>query len=320
MSKTSPSITVLMPAYNAERFIGEAIQSVLNQTFSDFEFFIINDGSTDNTAHVIASFNDPRIYVITQENKGIADALNLGLAAAKAPLIARFDADDICYPERLEIQFNLLQQNAELSITGSAADYIDEDNNPVFTWFPPAISHKEILKMYRHACPFIHSGVLYRKDEVIRSGGYDAHAHSFEDHMLWVKLLDRGGIALNITKPLLQVRLNPQSITIDEKWRSRRFRKIKYDCLRNGKISYEEGRELRDILNDQDRHSIKNGAYHALLAKKYLWNNYQPQKARKSIRKSLRTRPFHIAGYGLLFLSYLSKSIINRLYKRVKFR
>lgn len=97
----SPQITVLMPAYNAGKYIREAITSVLEQSFADFELLIVNDGSTDDTADIIDSFNDERIVVLSQENKGVAAALNNGLRHARAPYIARFDADDVCYPYRL---------------------------------------------------------------------------------------------------------------------------------------------------------------------------------------------------------------------------
>src|SRR5258708_34774335 len=95
-----PKVTVLMPAYNADKYIAEAITSVLEQSFTDFELLIINDGSTDETVNVVRSFNDPRIVLINQDNKGIASALNAGLNCARSPYIARFDADDICYPNR----------------------------------------------------------------------------------------------------------------------------------------------------------------------------------------------------------------------------
>src|SRR5476651_2363164 len=100
----NPTITVLMPAYNAERFIGEAIASVLQQTYTDFELVIVNDGSTDSTFDIITTFNDPRIVVVNQENMGVAAALNTGLKHAKGTYIARFDADDVCYSQRLEKQ------------------------------------------------------------------------------------------------------------------------------------------------------------------------------------------------------------------------
>src|ERR1700749_3368895 len=102
MKITDPKITVLLPAYNAEKYIAKAICSVLAQTFTDFELLIINDGSTDDTEKIIRSFDDSRIVVINQENKGVSAGLNVGLAHARAPYVARFDADDICMPNRLK--------------------------------------------------------------------------------------------------------------------------------------------------------------------------------------------------------------------------
>ena len=122
MNSVEPKVTVLMPAYNAERYIADAISSVLEQTFADFELLIINDGSTDNTGRVIASFNDERIVLINQPNRGVSAALNVGLSHARAPNIARFDADDICYPDRLKIQYDFITSYPEYSIVGSAAD------------------------------------------------------------------------------------------------------------------------------------------------------------------------------------------------------
>jgi glycosyltransferase involved in cell wall biosynthesis len=319
MNRKSPCISVLMPVYNAGNYIGEAIESVLQQTFTDFEFIIVNDGSTDNTASVILSYSDPRIRVISQKNKGIAAALNLGLQHCTAPLVARFDADDICYRERLETQFKLFQKDPALSVCSSPAHYMDEESNYVFTWYPPAFSSDEIHNLYQRTCPFIHSGVMYKKQVVIRCGGYNENAHSFEDHFLWVKLFNKGAAGINVQQPLLKVRLNPQSVTIDEKWRGRRFRNIKKNCLESGLITEKQGEQLKNILARQDKHSVKAGAYHTLIGKKYLWNNYQPKNARLSFKKAIRMRPFHAAVYGLLALSYLSKPVINRVYKTLRF-
>src|SRR5882757_7271659 len=108
MDIKSPKVTVLMPAYNAGKYIGEAISSVLGQSFVDFELLIVNDGSTDDTEKIIRSFHDSRIVMIRQENKGVSAALNLGLAHARAPYIARFDADDICLPNRLKVQYEFI--------------------------------------------------------------------------------------------------------------------------------------------------------------------------------------------------------------------
>src|SRR5580698_4347191 len=119
MQSNNPKVTVLMPAYNAGKYIAEAIRSVLEQSFTDFELLIINDGSTDETAKIANSFHDPRIVLINQENKGVSAALNVGLSYARAPYIARFDADDVCHPDRLKIQYNFITEYPEYSVIGS---------------------------------------------------------------------------------------------------------------------------------------------------------------------------------------------------------
>ena len=101
-------ITVLMPVYNAEKYIEKAIDSVLNQSFKDFELLIINDGSTDGSMDIIRNFNDPRIVVVNQANSGVAAALNTGVKLARGEFIARFDADDICYPRRFDEQYSCI--------------------------------------------------------------------------------------------------------------------------------------------------------------------------------------------------------------------
>jgi hypothetical protein len=314
---TEPLVSVLMPAYNAGRFIGAAIRSILAQTFTSFEFIIINDGSTDETEAIVRSFGDPRIVLHTQENGGIAAALNRGLSIARAPVIARFDADDIAAPQRLERQYALLEKDAGLVLVGSSADYIDEEERFVFSWQPPAFEHEEILGIHRHQCPFIHSSVLFRREPVMALGGYDDHAYTFEDHLLWTRLLPRGRTC-NLRESLLKVRLNAQSITIDETWRPIRFRQIKKNALQAGRISAEDGEQLREIARQQDRKPVKHGSYHALLAKKFLWNNHQPRLARQHIRKALTLVPFYATGYGLWLLSFLPAPMLASVYRAGK--
>src|SRR5690348_7082970 len=114
-------VTVLMPVYNSEKYIWAAIHSVINQTWNDFELLIVNDGSTDGTQEIIKSFADDRIVLINQENGGVAKALNKGLMHAKGDYIARFDADDICFPDRLEEQVNFLDKHEDYVVVGSDA-------------------------------------------------------------------------------------------------------------------------------------------------------------------------------------------------------
>lgn len=303
-----------MPAYNAGKYISEAITSVLEQSFADFELLIVNDGSTDDTADIINSFNDERIVVLSQENKGVAAALNNGLRHARAPYIARFDADDVCYPYRLQVQYDFITSHPYYSIIGSGVDYTDVNGDLIFTWQPDALSHNQIRQLSYRICPFIHSSVFYKRDTVLNAGGYNELAYTFEDHFLWAGILKHEK-AFNLNQPLIKVRLNAESVTIDEKWRTGKFRQIKYNALRKGSITEAEGRRLSEIGIKQLSPRIKKGAYYALLGKKYLWNNYQPEKARENLLKTLSISPLHLKNYFLLLMSFLPERMLMSLYQ-----
>lgn len=314
MDTTRPKISVLMPAYNAEKYIGEAIASVLKQSFGDFELLIINDGSTDLTVKIIESFDDPRIVLAHQENKGIAAALNAGLALSRAEYIARFDADDICYPERLRIQYEFITSWPEYHIVGSAADYVDLYGHYIFTHHPVAHLNEEIQALQYAVCPFIHSSVFYKKEVILKYGGYNEHAYTFEDHFLWVNMLEDTK-ACNLSQALIKVRLSPGSITIDEKWRTRKFREIKYNTLRKRSITAEDGLALQAIAELQYSPRVKVGAYYALCCKKFLVNNYQPEKARRHVIRAIGAHPLRFDNYLLYAISYFPEKFINWFYQ-----
>jgi glycosyltransferase involved in cell wall biosynthesis len=317
METKQPAITVLMPAYNAANYIAEAIDSVLQQTFTNFELLIINDGSTDDTVNIIRSFNDSRIVLINRNNGGVAEALNTGLYYALAPYIARFDADDVCHPKRLETQYEFMLSNPEYHIVGSAADYMDMDGHYVFNYQPPAHNNEQIQHLDYTLCPFIHSTVFYKKDVVLAAGGYNKNALGFEDHFLWRSMV-KNGKAFNFSQSLIKVRLNPESVTIDEKWCTREFRHIKYSALQKVHITDAQGAELYQIARAQYRPQIKQGAYYALLAKKFLWNNHQPAKARQNLKEVLQVNRLDWMSYGLFLLSFLPERILLKIYNTIK--
>ena len=306
-----------MPAYNVAGFIHDAITSVLHQSFKDFELIIINDGSTDHTEKIIRLFEDERIVLLNQENKGIAHSLNKGLRVAKAHYIARFDADDICYPHRLVKQFHFMAENPDYVIAGSSADYIDEKGDYVFTNYPFAYSDKEIKTVLKKRCPFIHSSVIYKKEIITRHGGYNEHAHSFEDHLLW-RAISTEGKAINFHEPLIQVRLNPESITIDEQWRPKIFHRIKNRVIEENFITEEQGGQLLQIIQSQNNRQLKESAYHSLLAKKFLWNNYQPKKARQNLSKVICQNKMHWKSYCFYALSFLPHPVLQKGYRLLK--
>jgi glycosyltransferase involved in cell wall biosynthesis len=313
MSKDDIQITVLMPAFNAAKYIAEAIESVLSQSFSAFELLVIDDGSTDDTARIVSQFDDPRVVYIRQPNGGIALALNSGLKLARADYIARFDADDICYPRRLEMQYEYMMKHPDCIVVGSGAEYVDTAGNFIFYSRPAACTDREIRQLPYSICPFIHSSVLYKKETVLAAGGYNIHALSYEDHFLWLRISQQGEF-INLEAPLIKVRLSPESLTIDERWRTRDFISVKYRSLRTGIIQERDGVLLREILKDQDNKKIKTGSYHALLAKKLLWNNYQPSIARKNIIRAIASNWTDWRNYSILVLTYLPRGIILRMY------
>lgn len=313
MTKT-PDITVLMPAYNAEKYIGEAIGSVLQQTYTNFELVIVNDGSTDGTLPVISSFDDERIVVINQPNMGVAEALNTGLKQARAPYIARFDADDICYAYRLEKQIRFLKDNPDYILVGSEAKYILENGDFLFDFHCIAYSHEQIMEKLYFYCPFVHPSVMYQKQTVIDAGGYPADAHNFEDYLLWTNIVSKGKFC-NLTEPLIKYRLNSNSVTIDERWRGNRFRRLKRKAVKRGYITPEEGNKLLSIIKAQDVHNIKAASYHALCGKKFLADNYHPAKAREHVKKAIDINPLRLDNYLLYVVSYLPEKFILWLHK-----
>lgn len=305
-----------MPAYNAGCYIAEAIESVLCQTTNDFELLIVNDGSTDNTEEIIRSFNDDRITVISQKNKGVAEALNSGLHHAKGQYIARFDADDICFSERLEKQKHFLDVNPDYVITGSDAIYISEMGDYLCHYTCASHQDAQLKSSLLTICPFIHSSVMYRRDAVLRCGGYNELAHNMEDHLLWVQLSKLGKFS-NFDEPLIKVRFNPASVTIDERWRGKYFRELKFDILQRGSITEAEGYVLWNIIHRQDNQKTKRGAYYALCGKKYLINNHQPKSARTYIKKAIKISPLRLDNYALLAASFFPSSFIKWLHRKI---
>ena len=310
-----PKVTVLMPVYNSEKYISVAISSVLNQSFIDFELLIINDGSTDASASIIQSFSDERIRTINQQNGGVASALNTGLENARGEYIARFDADDICMNNRLQIQVNFLDGNPEHVLVGSDAEYILENGDHLFNFICIGHTHEAILKKLYFYCPFIHSSVMYRGEAVIAAGGYSVYAHSFEDYLLWTQLSKKGQLA-NVNMPLIKVRYNPSSITIDEKWRGRRFKQIKRTAIRNGYMGKKEGEEVLAILNKQSSIRYKTASYYALCAKKFLTDNFHPDQSRRQIEKAIMIYPFKAELYILYVISIFPEKLIKWLHQK----
>lgn len=202
-----------MPAFNDGRFIREAIDSILAQTFGDFELLIIDDGSTDDTPAILAAISDPRLRVVrNDENRGLVFTLNLGIEQSRGRYIARMDADDIAEPHRLAAQYAFLEEHAEISIAGSSRTLIDEAGRYVAT--AAAVPDDAGI---RWKCllgnPFAHPTVMMRRDLLLRHNLRYRDAYRAEDYDLWPRLLAVTQGA-NLAEPLVRYRLRhrpPQS-------------------------------------------------------------------------------------------------------------
>lgn len=208
-----PLVSVVMSVYNAEEYLAEAIDSILKQEFTDFEFIIINDGSTDNSFSIIDEFKslDKRIIFISRENKGLIASLNEGICLAKGWFIARMDADDISLPGRLKEQVTFLINNPNVGICGSWAEVFG-DNIPQRLMKHPA-STKELKPKLLFSVCFAHPTVLLRKNVLDNfSLKYSEDAHSVEDYELWTRLIKHTEVA-NIQKVLLRYRYVETSVS-----------------------------------------------------------------------------------------------------------
>ena len=205
----SVDLSVIMSVYNGERFLAAAIESVLAQTFSRFEFLILDDGSTDGTAAIIQSYaaRDHRIRPIIRENRGLVASLNQLLAEARAPLVARMDGDDICRPERFATQLAFLADNPDHGVVGCWSEDMGEDGGPytsVMREHP--VGNAEFQHNVRHGGPLLcHPSVIYRRELVLGQGGYHAAFRHCEDFDLWLRLASVTKIA-NIPQRMIRYR------------------------------------------------------------------------------------------------------------------
>ncbi len=313
----NPYVTVLMPAYNAGPYIQEAIESILNQTYADFEFLIINDGSKDDTLSVIKRYDDPRIVLIDQPNKGLIASLNEGILKSKGVLIARMDADDVCRPQRLQLQVDFLRDHPQYIMVGGEADVMDKDGNYLMHLDTAGHSHEEILEIVDYKCPFIHPCVTFYKASAIQAGLYPKNAWTFEDHLFWKKLMETGKVC-NTRDIVLDVRFNPESVTIDEKWRGKDFLEIRQRSIHNGYVTEEDAKQLKAIISGQNLEHYKQASYYSMIAKKYLWNNPDAKLARFNLRKAIQYFPKNPNSYMLYLFSFLPSSLRMNFYKLFK--
>lgn len=185
---TRLKVSIVMPVYNQEKYVSKAIESILTQTFEDFEFLIIDDGSSDGTLEILRGYKDPRMrIVVNKANIGLTKSLNKGLGVALGKYIARQDGDDISLPKRLEKQFRFLEKHREYGLVGCCCHKIDSAGNVTGSIMVPT-RHHDIAQALVKTNQFVHSSVMFRKECIEKLGPYDETLIYSQDYELWLRI------------------------------------------------------------------------------------------------------------------------------------
>ena len=312
----NPFVTVLMPVYNGEKYLAQAIESVLKQTHTHFEFIVINDGSRDRSADIIGSFKDPRIIVVSNPaNIGLTASLNLGLQLAKGKYLARMDSDDVSLAERFEKQVNFLEDNPAVAVCGSWIKVFGEGDNRVVK-FPTDSDYIRCNLLFRN--PIAHPTVMLNL-YLLRSAKffYDNSFETSQDYNLWAKVVESYRVA-NIPEVLLLLRYHQDQIRTLKIDKQKQFTKkiMRSQLIKIGIIPTKKELDLHSDIGWESlilgKCSIRNARY---WFDKLLRKNQQFSIYKESVfNKLLAEKWFSICSVSTelgiwVFIEYLKSSL-----------
>ena len=267
MSTLGPAVSVLMPVYNGERYLSEAIESVLGQTFVEFELVIVDDGSRDASVEIAEAWarRDQRIRLVLQDHLGLVPALNRGLAEVRGTWVARMDADDICVPDRLAAQMGYLARHHDVTLLGTYARHIGEDGRVLGMYRLGPSSREEWKRIIAQGrlIQMIHASIMMNRDAVVREGGYDQRFRYVEDVELYNRMAIKGHLSIAMPEPKLLVRIHADSVVMRshmEMWRMMRFVRAVTLARRTGReIDWAEFEQLEGASSRVRRAATKLG-------------------------------------------------------------
>lgn len=238
------AVSVLLPCYNAAKTLAEALESLSCQTMTNFEIIAVDDGSTDETADLLAAWTEreTRLRVLRTPHQGIIAALNTGLEACRSPLVARMDADDRCHPQRLEKQVAYLSTHPEVDVSGCLVQgfpdaQVREGFRIYITWLNSLVTDEDIRREIFVESPLAHPSVLFRRQVILMAGGYEERGWA-EDYDLWLRLYLAGKRFGKVPEVLLDWRETPMRLTrLDRRYSLENFLRAKAYYLMQGPLA-----------------------------------------------------------------------------------
>ena len=288
----NPAVTVVLSVYNARPYLKECIESVLNQSFKDFEFLIVDDGSTDGSWEIIQMYSDRRMIPYQISNSGVARAKNFLIEKARGMWVAVIDADDVWHPLKLEIQIKFLDQNPKCVLLGSFCQIIDKDGQKLYIE-PKVTDWPSLSRIIEHRNLFTHSAVIYSLDAWKKAGGYNDSVHQYLADYELMKALCNVGEAANLPVALVQYRIVPHSVT-------RGFSRSKRRVSRR----------------------IKRANYHYTLARIFVFYVSKPKDFLLNILQCILLNPWQLKAYALLttgIIPPLTQIVRNKILQKEHF-
>jgi len=211
-----PRVSVVMSVHNGAGHLHEALGAIMRQTFADFEFLVVDDGSDDGTPQILAAMSDPRLRVVRQERAGHTCSLIKALNLTRGEYVARQDADDASEPQRLARQVALLDSHPEVAIVGSAVSAVNDAGRKLCDWSYPPDHDDLVAELMRLRNPLPHSTVMFRRAAVVEIGGYRAAFRKAQDYDLLLRLAERYRLA-SLPEQLCRLRLSARSVTFGDR-------------------------------------------------------------------------------------------------------
>lgn len=299
-------LSIVLPVFNGGDYLKAAIESILNQTFTNFELIILNDGSTDESIKVIKHFaeKDSRIVVVDRENRGLVATLNQGVQLARADLIARMDADDVSMPARLKIQYEFMLNNPDIVAAGTGYMLVDERSNKIRKFLPEVSNEVLQVQALRASTPICHPTAIFRKREFLSVGGYREEAMLAEDLDLWLRIGEQGNIG-NVSDVLLNYRQHSNSLSESKQIKQIAvMNAVALEACSRRKILPPS--ELLKPLDHWRSTGTKESNYAQILRYGWwAWLDGNVNTARIYAWKAVRLNPGAIISWKLLYCSWL---------------